>query len=219
MASLGWICGKTHCAILIAIGVDEFGKREVLGISAKLSEAEVHWREFLQDIQSRGLHGVELIISDAHTGLKVAKKAVFPSIPWQRCQFHLQQNAQSYVTKRSLKEVVASSIRSVFNAPNQNDAERLLQIAVKKYEKEMPALTAWMEENLREGFTFFSFPENHWRKLRTSNVLERVNREIRRRTKVVGIFPNTAACERLIASILIEISEEWQTGPIYLNVN
>lgn len=129
-------------AILIAVGVDEEGKRDVLGISVKLSEAEAHWRDFLKSLQSRGLHGVTLITSDAHVGLKAARKAVFPSIPWQRCQFHLQQNAQSYVTKKDSKEVVAAHIRSIFNAPNKDEAERLLVMVTKKYEEEMCAAGA-----------------------------------------------------------------------------
>jgi transposase-like protein len=207
------------CATLVAIGIDELGKRDVLGVSVKLSEAEVHWRDFLQQLQVRGLHGVTLITSDAHPGLKAALRAVYPSVLWQRCQFHLQQNAQSYVTKRSLREEVGSCIRSIFNAPNKEEAERLLQIATKKYELEMPKLTNWMAENLSEGFTIFAFPESHWRRLRTSNVLERLNREIKRRTKAVGVFPNEASCERLISAVLIEISEEWQTGTIYLDVS
>lgn len=205
-------------AVLIAVGVDEDGKRDVLGISVKLSEAEAHWREFLKSLQSRGLHGTTLIISDAHEGLKAARKAVFTSVPWQRCQFHLQQNAQNYVTKKASKEVVAANIRSVFNAPNKEEAERLLDMAIKKYNKEMPQLSKWMEENLREGFTVFAFPESHWRRLRTSNVLERLNREIKRRTRTVVIFPNEASCERLISAILSEVSEEWQTDKIYLNL-
>lgn len=206
------------CAILVAIGVDEHGKRDVLGVSVKLSEAEVHWREFLQSLQARGLHGVTLVTSDAHSGLRAALRAVFPSVPWQRCQFHLQQNAQSYVTKISRKEDVGSSIRAVFNAPNKEEAERLLQIAIKEYEKEMPKLTAWMGTNLSEGFTVFAFPEKHQRKLRTSNVVERLNREIKRRTKTVGVFPNEASCERLVSAVLLEISDEWQTGKVYLDM-
>ena len=130
----------------------------------------------------------------------------------------IQQNAQSYVTKKSLKENVGSSIRSIFNAPNKEEAERLLQITIKKYESEMPKLTEWMALNLSEGFTVFAFPEKHWRRLRTSNVLERLNREIKRRTKAVGVFPNEASCERLISAVLLEISDEWQTGKIYLDV-
>jgi transposase-like protein len=206
------------CAVLTAIGVGEDGKRDVLGASTLLSEAEVHWRSFLQGLQQRGMHGVKMIISDAHEGLKAARKAVFPSVPWQRCQFHLQQNAQNYVTKRSKKEEVGSAIRAVFNAPNIDEAGRLLKMAISEYEKEMPQLSRWMEENIHEGLTVFSFPERYWKKIRTSNVVERLNREIRRRTKVVGVFPNVASCERLISAILVEVSDDWQTDKAYLDV-
>ena len=207
------------CAILVAIGIGENGKREILGISAKLSEHEVHWRGFLQDLQSRGLHGVELVTSDAHSGLKAAKKAVFPSIPWQRCQFHLQQNAQSYIPKKSLKKQVAFDIKSIFNAPNIIEAERLLKLTSQKYEKGAPNLAAWMVDNLPEGFTVFTFPLSHWRRLRTSNIVERLNREIKRRTRIVGVFPNVASCERLISAVLLEICEEWQIADMYLDLS
>lgn len=207
------------CAILIAIGIGKDGKREILSISVKLSEQEAHWRSFLQDLQARGLHGLELITSDAHSGLKAAKRAVFPSIPWQRCQFHLQQNAQSYVPKKSLKEQVAFDIRTIFNAPSQTEAERFLRLAAEKYDKEAPELAKWMLDNLPEGFTVFTFPTSHWQRLRTSNIAERLNREIKRRTHVVGIFPNVESCERLISAVLLETSEEWQMADVYLNVN
>ncbi|MFA5932441.1 MAG: IS256 family transposase [Candidatus Paceibacterota bacterium] len=205
------------CAIFIAIGIDENGKKDVLGISAKLSEQEPHWREFLQSLQTRGLRGVELIISDAHTGLKAAKKAVFPSVKWQRCQFHLQQNAQSYIPKKDMKKQVAFDIRSIFNAPSQHEADRLLSIVSQKYAKDAPALSEWMMNNIPEGFTVFNFPVDHWIKIRTNNATERLNREIKRRTHVASIFPNVASCERLVSAVLIEVSEEWQTGGAYLN--
>lgn len=204
------------CAVLVAIGIDPKGKRSILGVSVKLSEQEVHWRDFLKSLVDRGLHGVTLVTSDAHEGLKAALRAVFPSVPWQRCQFHLQQNAQKYVPKQSMKTEVASSIRSIFNAPDRVEADRLLGLAMKKYESTAPQLTAWMERSIPEGLTVFAFPERMRKRLRTSNSLERVNREIRRRTRVATLFPNEASCLRLVSAILIEISEEWEAGPVYL---
>jgi len=206
------------CAILIAYGVNEEGKREILGLSVSLSENEVHWRNFLESLVGRGLNGVKLIVSDAHSGLKAALRAVFPSVPWQRCQFHLQQNAQAYVTKRDRKSEVAGSIRAIFDAENMTEAERILKQTVMKYEKEMPQLVAWMQENISEGLTIFNFPPAHRRRLRTSNIAERVNQEIRRRSRVARIFPNTASCERLAGALVMEISEQWLSGTIYLNV-
>jgi len=203
-------------AILIAIGVNEAGKREVLGVSVALSEAEVHWRTFLQNLTARGLHGVELIISDAHAGLQQARRAVFGGIPWQRCQFHLQQNAQAYVTRKDRQKEVATDIRAIFNAPNRTEAERLLKMTVKKYESGAAKLATWMEENIPQGLTVFDFPAEHRRRIRTTNGVERLNKEIRRRTRVVSIFPNEDACLRLVTAILMEISEEWETARIYL---
>ena len=206
------------CAILIAYGVNTEGKREILGLSVSLSEGEMHWRSFLESLVSRGLNGIKLIISDAHSGLKAALRAVFPSVPWQRCQFHLQQNAQAYVTKRDRKSEVAGSIRAIFDAENMAEAERILKLAVAKYEKEMPQLALWMQENISEGLTIFNFPSSHRRRIRTSNIAERVNQEIRRRSRVARILPNTASCERLAGALVMEISEQWLIGTIYLNV-
>ena len=205
-------------AVLVAYGVDTQGIRHVLGVSVALSEAEIHWRSFLESLVARGLHGLTLITSDAHSGLKAALRAVFPSVPWQRCQFHLQQNAQAYVPKKSMKQEVAESIRSVFNAPNRAEADRLLKMAITTYEKTAPKLSEWMEGNLPEGLTVFKFKASHRRRLRTSNLAERVNKELKRRTRVASIFPNIASCERLITGLLIEISEAWESGKVYLSM-
>ena len=135
-------------AVLIACGVDSTGHRDVLGCSVSLSEAEVHWRAFLSELKDRGLHGVQLIVSDAHEGLQAARKAVFPSVPWQRCQFHLQQNAGQYVPNVAMRVPVAADIRAIFTAPDQDEADHLLEKFVKKYEKKAPKLATWAEENL-----------------------------------------------------------------------
>jgi putative transposase len=206
-------------AVLVALGVNEAGKREVLGVSVALSEQEVHWRTFLQSLVARGLSGVELIVSDAHAGLKQARKAVFGGIPWQRCQFHLQQNAQAYVPRQSLKRDVAADIRAIFNAANRHEAEALLAKTVQKYAQSASRLAAWMEENLPEGFTVFAFPSHQQRLLRTTNGLERLNREIRRRSRIAAIFPNEASCLRLVTAIVMEISEDWVTGRTYMRLD
>lgn len=203
-------------AVLIAVGVNEAGIRSVLGVSVSLSEHEVHWRNFLLDLQKRGLHGVQLIISDAHAGLANARMAVFPSVLWQRCQFHLQQNAQAYVPKKSMKESVAADIREIFNASSLKEAMRLLELKIEKYKDSASKLSEWMEANLPEGLTIYEFEKSHRKKIRTSNLVERVNRELKRRTNVVGIFPNEAACLRLVTALLIETSESWETGLRYL---
>ena len=205
-------------AILMASGVKKDGKRTVLGISVSLSEAETHWRSFLEGLLKRGLEGVQLIISDDHSGLKAARKAVLSGIPWQRCQFHLQQNAQSYVPKLSLRTEVAEDIRAIYDAQDRDSAESQLKDAVKKYARIAPKLADWMEVNLPEGFSVFAFPRIHQKRLRTSNTLERLSQEIKRRTRVVRVFPDEGSCLRLVSAILMEFSEDWEYGRIYLNM-
>ncbi|MDX9866072.1 MAG: IS256 family transposase [Anaerolineaceae bacterium] len=205
-------------AVLIAVGVGPDGKRKVLGVSVSLGEQEVHWRAFMESLVKRGLRGVQLIISDDHAGLKAARQAVFGGLPWQRCQFHLQQNAQGYVPREEMKAEVAEDIRTIFNAPNQAMAERYLAETVKKYEETASHLANWMEENIPEGLTVFSFPSVHRRRLRTTNNVERLNREIKRRTRVVGIFTNMASCLRLVSAVLMEMSDEWEAADkVYLS--
>ena len=203
-------------AIFTAIGVNLAGKREILGVSVSLSEHEVHWRAFLEQLKRRGLGGVRLIISDDHAGLKAARLAVFGSLPWQRCQFHLQQNAQAYVPTKEMQTEVAADIRTIFNAPDRATAEGYLEKAVQKYEKKASRLADWMAANIPEGLTVFAFPSKHRKLLRTSNGIERLHREIRRRARVISIFPNQASCLRLVSAVLIEISEDWLTGRTYL---
>ena len=203
-------------AVLIAVGVDEAGKRSVLGVSVALSEQEAHWRQFLQGLVGRGLCGVRLIVSDAHEGLKAARLAVFGSTLWQRCQFHLQQNASAYVPRQEMKPQAAADIRAIFGAQDRAEAEAFLKRAVQKYAATAPKLAAWMEQALPEGLSVFALPEPHRRLLRTSNGVERVNREVKRRTRVASIFPNEAACLRLVSAVLMEISDDWQAGKAYL---
>lgn len=204
------------CAVLIATGVMEDGRRIILGTSVSLSEAEIHWRQFLLDLKRRGLHGLKMITSDDHAGLKAARESVFPSVPWQRCQVHLQRNAVPYVPKISMRKEVANDIRNIFNAPSREEAERLLEMNAKKYKTTASRLSSWMEDNIPEGLTVFSLSENQRKKLRSTNMIERLNKEIKRRTCVATLFPNEASLLRLVSSILVEISEEWETGKRYL---
>jgi putative transposase len=206
------------CAVLIVIGVLPEGKRSILAVSVSLSEAEVHWRDFLNSLIERGLHGIELITSDAHEGLRAARKACFNGVPWQRCQFHLMQNAMQYVPKVAMRVEAADDLRAVFNAPDRNEAERHLSLAVEKYRDTAPKLSAWMEDAVPEGLSVFALPSSHRRKLRTTNMLERLNKEIKRRTRVATLFPNEASLLRLISAVLIETSEEWETGKTYLKL-
>jgi transposase-like protein len=206
-----------HLAVLVAVGVDLDGKREILGVSVSLSEHELHWRAFLESLKARGLGGLQLITSDDHAGLRAARLAVFGGIPWQRCQFHLQQNAQAYVPRKDMQAEVAEDIRTIFNAPNRATADAYLAKAIEKYQKTASRLAEWMAANIPEGLMNFSFPVDHRRLIRTTNGVERLHREVRRRARVVSIFPNQSACLRLVSAVLSEISDEWLTGRMYLN--
>lgn len=214
-----------HChavksmAMLVAIGVNKDGRREVLGVSADLSEAEVHWREFLSSLLKRGLSGVSLIISDAHEGLCAARKAVLPSADWQRCQFHMAQNAQAYAPKKSMRTDIADAVRRIFNSPNIKKAREEKKAVVEEFAETAPEFSRWVDENIEDGFACFNYPKKHQKKIRTSNTLERQNREIRRRTKVVSIFPNVASGERLITALLQDVHENWITGRVYLDMS
>lgn len=204
------------CAVLIAIGVDVEGRRSVLGVSVSLSEAEVHWREFFKSLLERGLHGVELITSDAHAGLAEARKACFHGVPWQRCQFHLMHNALQHVPRQEMKREVVDDLRSVFDSAEERSAGEQLARVVRKYEKSAPKLAAWMEENVPESLAVFRLPPSHRQRLRTTNMLERLNRELKRRTRVATLFPNEASLLRLVTAVLMEVSDEWETAKRYV---
>lgn len=207
------------CSVLVAIGVDSGGYRSVLGVSVSLSEAEVHWREFFKSLIERGLHGLQLIVSDKHAGLCEARKACFAGVPWQRCQFHLQKNAFSHVPKNVSSDEVSEDIKSVFDAASGEAAAEQLNKVVRKYYDSAPQLARWMEENIPEGLTVFALPAKHRKRLRTTNMLERLNQELKRRTKVATLFPNDASLLRLVTAVLLEISQEWETGKRYVTFN
>lgn len=205
-----------NLAVLVAVGVNSAGKREILGVSVSLSEHEIHWRTFLESLKQRGLGGVQLVTSDDHAGLRAARLAVFGGIPWQRCQFHLQQNAQAYVPHKHMQSEVVDDLRTIFNAPDRITAEDYLAKTIQKYQSSASRLAEWMATNIPEGLTVFSFPGAFRRLLRTTNGVERLHREVRRRARVVSIFPNPASCLRLVSAVLSEISDEWVTGRTYL---
>jgi len=203
-------------AVLIALGVGLDGRRRILGVSVALSEQEVHWRAFLKSLVERGLSGVRLSVSDDHEGLKAARQAVFGSVPWQRCQFHLQQNAQAHMPKQEMKGEVAADLRAIFSASDRQAAEGLLRALVARYQSSAPKLSAWLEASVPEALTVFAVPAAHRRLLRTTNTLERVNKEVKRRTRVASLFPSEASCLRLVSAVLMEISDEWEAGKAYL---
>ncbi len=178
------------CAVLVAMGVrEDDGKRMLLGVSVSLSEAEVHWRKFLEGLRQRGLEVTKMITSDDHAGLRAARRAVFPNLPWQRCQFHLQQNAQAYVPNVALRPQVARDLRSVFNCADRGEADERLAKLVEKYRRPAPKLAEWMETNVPQGLAVFALPEPHRRRLRTTNALERLNRELHRNRPILDVLP------------------------------
>jgi putative transposase len=205
-------------AVLKAVGVNEEGYREVLGISCSLSEAEVHWRSFLESLMRRGLKGVKLLISDDHAGLKSAIRAVLPSVPWQRCLFHLAQNAQAYAPSQPMRKEIAQAVKDIYQALDRDEGERRIKETVKKYEKRAPKFCEWLDANALEGMAYYSYPREHWKKIRTVNVVERLNEEVKRRTRVARLFPNEESCERLVTAVVMEIHEEWTSGKKYLTL-
>lgn len=197
-------------ALLSVIGIDEEGGRSVLGLSVALSEAEVHWRGFLDSLVARGLRGVRFITSDDHAGLVAARKAVFPGAVWQRCQFHLARNAIHHAPTAATRKAIGRQLRAVWNATDRASAEAELARLVKAYADSAPKLAAWLEHNVPEGLAVLSLPEEHWRRMRTANPIERaIQQELKRRTRKIRVFPNEAALERLATAILVEIDEQW----------
>jgi len=207
------------CAVFTAIGINPDGRREILGVSISLSEAETHWRNFIKSLQKRGLHGVKYIVSDDHDGLKAALASCMTGLLWQRCQCHLQRNAVKYVPRVSMRSGVAEDLRDIFNAKDRSCAEERLQKCVEKYSESAPEFSEWIEENIPEGLGVFALPGKHRKRMRTTNMLERLHEEIKRRTRVARLFPNEASLLRLVSAIEMEISEDWIAGKRYLDMS
>ena len=161
---------------------------------------------------------MKLVVSDDHAGPRAARRAVFPALPWQRCQFHLSQNAQRFARRLEERGEIGQAMRDIFNSPTLEDAEAMLKRKIQAFAETNQALAQWMEENVREGLTVYAFPRSLHQKIRTINGVENLNKQIRRRTRVVGIFPHTDSALRLISAVLAEIHDEWLTGRCYLNL-
>jgi putative transposase len=197
-------------AVLSAIGIGPDERRRILGVSIALSEAEVHWRAFLESLQRRGMCGVEYVVCDDHTGLRVARKAVLGGAKWQRCQFHLAHNAIHHAPNIAIRKRIGTELRAVWNANTLTAAETVLADLVSSYRETAPKLAGWLEKNIPEGLTVFSLPDHHRRRMRTSNPMERaVQQELKRRTQKVRVFPNEASLDRLVSAVLVEIDDKW----------
>jgi len=200
-------------AVLSAIGIGPDERRRVLGVSCALSEAEVHWRAFLESLLARGMRGVRFVTSDDHPGLRAARKAVLGGATWQRCQYHLAQNAIHHAPNLATRKRIGAELRHVWNAPDLTTAEENLGRLVETYREKAPKLADWLEDNIPEGLAVFALPEGHRRRLRTSNPIERgIQQEIKRRTQKVRVFPNEKSLERLVSAVLVEIDDKWATA-------
>jgi len=207
--------GVRSKALVVAYGVHETGRREVIGIDVGEAETEAFWREFLRALRARGLSGVQLCVSDAHEGLRAAIAKVL-GCPWQRCTVHFLRDMLGHCTKEQ-QPLVATAIRQIFAAESGEEARERLAGVAAALERTAPKVARLLLEAEEELLAFMAFPKEHWSKLRSTNPLERVNREIGRRSDVVGIYPNDAALVRLAGSLLIEQNDEWLVGRRYLS--
>jgi putative transposase len=207
--------GSCKKALVLAYAVHESGYREVIGLDVGESETEAFWRSFLRSLVKRGLAGVQLVVSDAHAGLKKAIGQVL-GCPWQRCTVHFLRETLGHVRKDQ-QGMVAALLRPIFNADDGDQARELVGDALERLKKPLPRVAALLEDAEEDLLAFYRFPGAHWPKLRSTNPLERVNREIGRRTDVVGIFPNDRALIRLATSVVIEQNDEWLVGHRYLS--
>jgi transposase-like protein len=204
-------------AVVIAIGVTFAGEREVLGLDVGPSEDGAFWRGFLRGLVGRGLHGVQLVTSDAHEGLKGAIAGVLHGAGWQRCRVHFVRNALCLVPK-SAQEMVAATMRTAFVQPEAAPTKETWRRVADSFRPRWPRLAQLMEEAEADVLAYLAFPKEHWRQLWSTNPLERLNKEIKRRSNVVGIFPNQAAAIRLVGAVLMEQHDEWAVAKRYFSV-
>jgi putative transposase len=195
-------------AVVVATGVSMTGEREVLGCAVGDTEDEVFWTEFFRSLRARGLGGVRLVISDHHLGLKAAIAKVFVGAAWQRCRVHFMRNVLSKVTKANA-EMVAAAIRTIFAQPDAEAVAAQFERITATLEGQFPEVTAMLHDAREDLLAFSAFPLEHWRKVWSTNPLERVHREIKRRTDVVGVFPNDPAIDRLVTAVIVEQHDEW----------
>jgi len=208
--------GHVHSkALMVAFAVHESGRREVIGIEIAESETEAGWAVFLRELRARGLGGVKLAVSDDHLGLKAAIAKVL-GCPWQRCTVHFIRNMHGHC-KKGQRNMVSAALREVFNAENLEDAEERSASVIERLAPTVPKVAALLEAAEEDLLAFYRFPPAHWSKLRSTNNIERVNKEIARRSDVVGIFPNDAAAIRLVGALLIEQNDEWLLTRGYLS--
>lgn len=204
-------------AVMIAIGVDWEGRRNVLGVELMMRESLSSWKEFCLRLKGRGLNGVELVISDDHAGLRKAVAEVFPEAAWQRCYVHFLRNALDYLPRKADHDCL-TELRWIYDRRSIEEARQDLAAWLRKWSGRYPKLCDWVESNIEETLTFYRLPQQHHKNLKSTNLLERLNEEIKRRTLVVRIFPNAAACLRLVRALAVEMHENWIEATRYLNM-
>jgi putative transposase len=208
----------TSQGVLLVVGVTESGQRDIIGVMLANTESETSWTEVFRDLIRRGLHGVRLVVSDNHAGLVVAIRRCFQGVLWQRCQKHFLDNVLVLVSKRDRGELWRE-LRTVFDAASLAHARARLEEVVAEWRKRYPQVADKLEEETEETLVFFHFPSSHRVKIRTTNMLERYNRELKRRTRVIGVFPNAASCLRLVTAHAMEQAAEWATQSQYLDMS
>lgn len=207
----------TSQAVLIALGINWDGRKEVLGVDLANRESQTSWKEFLVKLRNRGLHGVEFIVSDDHQGLRKAIMEIFPEAIWQRCYVHFLRNALDYLPRKGDGDCL-QELRWIYERRNLVEAQQDLRAWMKKWEAKYSKLCSWAEENIGETLSFYRLPLQHHKHMKSTNLLERMNQEIKRRTRVVRIFPNRESCTRLIRALVVEAHESWLEESRYLNM-
>jgi transposase-like protein len=203
-------------AVIIAVGVNEDGKREVLGVATGLSEAEAFWMKFLRSLADRGLRGVKLVIADDHKGLRAAARRVF-NATHQRCRVHWMRNALAHAPAKS-RTAMAAMLKTIFVQETKAEAEKQWDIVAEALREKQPKLGALMDASRDDVLAYMSFPREHWAQIASTNPLERVNREVKRRADVIGIFPNDDAVIRLVGALMLETNDEWTVARRYMSL-
>lgn len=199
-------------ALVIAVGADEAGERHLLGFDLGGSETEAFWLDFLRSLVKRGVKTVQLVISDAHEGLKSAISQVFSGASWQRCRVHFMRTLLSKIPQRD-KAAVAAAVRLIFDQPSLSSAQAQLHLVVERLDKVYPDAARLLLEAEQDILAYKSFPKEHWQRIHSTNLLERLNKEVKRRTRVVGVFPDRPSVFRLAGSVLKEIDDDWRAAP------
>jgi putative transposase len=208
----------TSQAVLIAVGIDWDGRRQILAVEMANRESRSSWKDFLLGLRARGLHGVELVVADDHAGLRAAIREVLAEAAFQRCYVHFLRNALDYLPRKADDDCL-QELRWLYDRRSVEEARRDLAAWIAKWGSRYPRLVAWVEETIEETFTFYRLPRQHHKHLKSTNMLERLNEEIRRRTYVVRIFPNAASCCRLVRALAVETHENWLEAHRYLNMD